>query len=164
MLARAGSVNAPLPALSAAAGSHFSGDPAEFNGVLRKGIHNPVAEVFDQAGFERIKRTKTALEGEALRAKLRRAHLVGIRSRTQLNAGALAKCGVLRAIGCFCIATNQVDLDAAMIQGVPVVNVVFSNSRGVAKLVLAEAIMLMRDIPREHAKPAICPRRRTRTT
>jgi D-3-phosphoglycerate dehydrogenase len=63
----------------------------------------------------------------------------------------LAGARELRAVGCFCIGTNQVDLDAAMTQGVPVFNAPFSNTRSVAELVLAEAIMLMRDIPRKNA-------------
>ena len=50
-------------------------------------------------------------------------------------------------VGCFCIGTNQVDLDAAQERGIPVFNAPFSNTRSVAELVLAETIMLMRGIP-----------------
>src|SRR3546814_1713577 len=70
---------------------------------------------------------------------LRGAHLIGIRSRTHLDAALLAGAPDLQAIGCFCIGTNQVDLDAAMLRGIPVFNAPFSNTRSVAELVLGEA-------------------------
>ena len=145
-------MNAPLRAVSSGNGPRFSRDPAELNVVLLEGIHDTAVEVFEDAGFERIEQVKTALEGERLREKLRHAHLVGIRSRTQLDIHALAGSTELRAIGCFCIGTNQVDINAAMMRGVPVFNAPFSNTRSVAELVLAEAIMLLRDIPRKNAQ------------
>jgi D-3-phosphoglycerate dehydrogenase / 2-oxoglutarate reductase len=52
----------------------------------------------------------------------------------------------LIAIGCFCIGTNQVDLRAAARRGVAVFNAPFSNTRSVAELTLAEAVMLLRGI------------------
>jgi D-3-phosphoglycerate dehydrogenase len=57
----------------------------------------------------------------------------------------------LIAVGCFCIGTNQVDLDAARKVGVPVFNAPYSNTRSVAELVIAEAIMLLRGIPQKNA-------------
>jgi D-3-phosphoglycerate dehydrogenase len=57
----------------------------------------------------------------------------------------------LTGIGCFCIGTNQVDLNAAMSRGIPVFNAPFSNTRSVAELVLAEVIMLLRGIPQRNA-------------
>ena len=58
----------------------------------------------------------------------------------------------LIAVGCFCIGTNQVDLDAAQAIGVPVFNAPYSNTRSVAELVIAEAILLMRRIPQKNAE------------
>jgi len=52
----------------------------------------------------------------------------------------------LLAIGCFCIGTNQVDLEYAAKRGVTVFNSPFSNSRSVAELVIGEVIMLARRI------------------
>ena len=60
----------------------------------------------------------------------------------------------LIGVGCFCIGTNQVDLDAAQERGVPVFNAPFSNTRSVAELVLAETILLMRGIPHRNAAGA----------
>ena len=76
--------------------------------------------------------------------------MLGIRSRTQLTAEALAAARRLLAVGCFCIGTNQVDLTAAMRGGVPVFNAPFSNTRSVAELVLAEAVLLLRGVPEKH--------------
>ncbi len=58
----------------------------------------------------------------------------------------------LRAIGCFCIGTNQVDLTAALDLGIPVFNAPYSNTRSVAELVIAEAQLLLRGIPEKNAK------------
>lgn len=58
----------------------------------------------------------------------------------------------LVAIGCFCIGTNQVDLNAAAKRGVPVFNAPFSNTRSVAELVIGELLLLLRGIPEANAK------------
>jgi D-3-phosphoglycerate dehydrogenase len=78
--------------------------------------------------------------------------MLGIRSRTQLDATAIAAAERLIAVGCFCIGTNQVDLGAATQVGVPVFNAPYSNTRSVAELVLAEAILLLRGIPEKNAQ------------
>lgn len=49
-------------------------------------------------------------------------------------------------IGCFCIGTNQVDLNAAATAGISVFNSPFSNSRSVAELVIGEVIALSRQL------------------
>jgi len=119
--------------------------------VLFEGIHPSALEVLRQGGYQHIETHAKALAGEELRAALHGAHMVGIRSRTQLTAAVLEHAPHLEAIGCFCIGTNQVDLSAAMRQGIPVFNAPFSNTRSVAELVLAEITMLMRGIPEKNA-------------
>src|SRR5690606_427681 len=79
------------------------------------------------------------------------AHFVGIRSRTQLTEEVLEVASKLIGIGCFCIGTNQVDLMAAMERGIAVFNAPYSNTRSVAELVLAEAILLLRGVPEKNA-------------
>jgi len=88
----------------------------------------------------------------ALRRALHGADVVGIRSRTQIDAALLAEFPHLRAIGCFCIGTNQVDIDTAMMQGIPVFNAPFSNTRSVAELVIGETILLLRRIPEKNTR------------
>src|SRR5690606_24429048 len=89
---------------------------------------------------------------DRLLEELKDADVVGIRSRTQLTRERLEAAPKLRAIGCFCIGTNQVDLNAAMLRGIPVFNAPFSNTRSVAELVIAETILLLRRIPEKNAR------------
>lgn len=120
--------------------------------VLFENIHASAHEVFEAAGFDDIKIYASSLPPADLPDALRGAALVGIRSRTHLTAELLAGAPDLRAVGCFCIGTNQVDLDFAMARGTPVFNAPYSNTRSVAELVLGEAILLLRRIPEKNAR------------
>ncbi|MDT3680472.1 MAG: phosphoglycerate dehydrogenase [Burkholderiaceae bacterium] len=120
--------------------------------VLFEGIHASAVDVLRNDGYTNVDTYKQSLAGDELARALEGAHFVGIRSRTHLTAEVLAQAPKLTAIGCFCIGTNQVDLDAAALRGVPVFNAPFSNTRSVAELVLGEVIMLMRGIPQKNAK------------
>jgi D-3-phosphoglycerate dehydrogenase len=119
--------------------------------LLLEGVSQSAVESFRQAGYTQIEAHSKALPENELKAQLAEAHIVGIRSRTQLTADALAHARRLIAVGCFCIGTNQVDLPAARRLGVPVFNAPYSNTRSVAELVVAEAIMLLRGIPQKNA-------------
>ena len=79
--------------------------------------------------------------------RLKGVQLLGIRSRTKLTPEVFAKAPDLIAAGCFCIGTNQVDLEAAAKAGVYIFNAPFANTRSVAELTLASTVMLMRGIP-----------------
>lgn len=129
----------------------FSRPTSELSLVLLEGIHESAVQALVDGGFENIQQHSKALEGDALLEAVRGANYLGIRSRTQVSAQVLAAAPELRAVGCFCIGTNQVDLGSAREVGVPVFNAPFSNTRSVAELVMSEAIMLMRDIPRKNA-------------
>jgi len=119
--------------------------------LLLEGISPSAVAVFRDAGYTDIETHAGSLSGERLVERIREAHIIGIRSRTQLTADVLAEARRLMAVGCFCIGTNQVDLEAAARAGVPVFNAPYSNTRSVAELVLAEIIMLMRGVPARHA-------------
>ena len=120
--------------------------------VLFEGISQSAVDVFTAAGYQQVELLSKSLSGDELKARIANAHIVGIRSRTQLTAEVLAEARKLITIGCFCIGTNQVDLEAAELAGVPVFNAPYSNTRSVAELVVAEAIMLMRGIPQKNAE------------
>ncbi|HET7610604.1 MAG TPA: phosphoglycerate dehydrogenase [Rhodanobacteraceae bacterium] len=120
--------------------------------VLLEGIHQSAVEAFEAAGYTRVERHDKALPREQLLEAIADAHIVGIRSRTQLDGEAIAQARRLLAVGCFCIGTNQVDLANARGRGVPVFNAPYSNTRSVAELVVAEAILLMRRIPERNAE------------
>ena len=124
---------------------------ARFKVVLLEGIHASAAEALRRDGYTNIVASPKALSGAELNAALADAHFLGIRSRTRLTAEVLHAAPNLVAVGAFCIGTNQIDLHAAMLRGVPVFNAPFSNTRSVAELVLAEIIMLLRGIPAKNA-------------
>lgn len=119
--------------------------------LLLEGVHDNALKVLNEAGYTNIEYIKTALDEDELIEKIKDAHFIGIRSRTQLTRKVLESAEKLICIGCFCIGTNQVDLDAALELGIPIFNAPYSNTRSVAELVLAETIMLMRGIPEKNA-------------
>lgn len=135
--------------LSAMSKTSTSKDKIKF--LLLEGIDPSAIDVIEAAGYTQIESLPGALSGEDLKQKISGAHFLGIRSRTQLTADVLAHATRLAAVGCFCIGTNQVDLDAARALGIAVFNAPFSNTRSVAEMVLAEAILLMRGIPEKSA-------------
>jgi len=119
--------------------------------LLLEGIHNSASEFFRANGYSNIESFPNALDDALLKEKLKSANIIGIRSRTQLTKEMLSHTGKLLAVGCFSIGTNQVDGHAARLMGIPVFNAPFSNTRSVAELVIAEAILLMRNIPGKNA-------------
>ena len=119
--------------------------------LLLEGIHPRARKVIESAGYTNIVEKAGALTPDDLRKALDGVHFVGIRSRTQLDAAAINAANRLTAVGCFCIGTNQVDLQYAQNAGTPVFNAPFANTRSVAELSLAEIIMLMRGIPQKNA-------------
>ncbi|QNN46410.1 phosphoglycerate dehydrogenase [Thermomonas brevis] len=120
--------------------------------LLLEGVSQTAVDTFKAAGYSQIDYHAKALPEDELKARIAEAHIVGLRSRTQLTAEVLAEAKRLVAIGCFCIGTNQVDLDAAEVAGIPVFNAPYSNTRSVAELVVAQAVMLMRGIPQKNAE------------
>lgn len=123
--------------------------------LLLEGVHQSAIDALNAAGYSNIEYYKTALAEDELIDKISEAHFVGIRSRTQLTEKVLSHAHKLMAVGCFCIGTNQVNLDAASEKGVVVFNAPFSNTRSVAELVIGQLILLLRGIPE---KNAICHR------
>lgn len=130
----------------------FSRLKSEANVLLLEGVNETALGALKHSGFERITEIRGALAPEALAQCIHDVHYLGIRSGTRITREVLDAATQLRAIGCFCIGTNQVDVAYAQSVGIPVFNAPFSNTRSVAELVLAEAILLMRDIPAKNAR------------
>jgi len=120
--------------------------------LLLEGLHPSTVETLKANGYTNIETLKTSLPEDELIRKIKNVHFIGIRSRTQLNENVIAAAKKLVAVGCFCIGTNQVDLKATLIRGIPVFNAPFSNTRSVAELVLGQIIILLRGIPAKNAK------------
>ena len=123
--------------------------------LLVEGVSQAAADLFAERGYANVERLPKALDAAQLAAKIKGVHILGIRSRTELTAGALAHADRLIAAGCFSVGTDQVDLAAAKAAGVPVFNAPFSNTRSVAELTIGEIVMLFRRIfPRSVAAHA----------
>lgn len=118
--------------------------------VLLEGTHPSGTHLIEKAGFD-VTVHHGALGGEALIEAIGRAHVVGVRSKTQLTGEVLKQCERLLAVGCFCAGTNQVDLEVATLGGVPVFNSPFSNTRSVAELTISEIISLHRRVSHRSA-------------
>lgn len=119
--------------------------------LLLEGVDPSAVDALNKAGYTNVEYQKKALDGQELLDAIENVHFIGIRSRTHLTAEVLQHAKKLIGIGCYCIGTNQVDLEAAAALGIPVFNAPFSNTRSVAELVTGEYLQLLRDIPARNA-------------
>ncbi len=118
---------------------------SEIKILLLENVHPVAAEAFASEGFA-VETVKGSISEQELIARVRDAHILGIRSKTQVTPAVLDEARRLLAVGAFCIGTNQVSLKHANQRGVPVFNAPFSNTRSVAELILAEVVMLSRHL------------------
>lgn len=119
----------------------------KINILLLENISEQAVQNFKKAGYSSIKRIGGALPEKELIKEVKEAHLLGIRSKSQITPAVLNAAGKLQAIGCFCIGVNQVNLGQARANGVTVFNAPYSNTRSVAELVIGLSVMLIRRIP-----------------
>jgi D-3-phosphoglycerate dehydrogenase len=115
--------------------------------LLLEKIHDVAEAQLKEAGFT-VRRVNAALKEDELIEHLAGVHVLGIRSKTNVTKKVLESANAkdLMAIGAFCIGTNQIALTEAMKRGVCVFNAPFSNTRSVAELIIAEVIMLSRQL------------------
>jgi len=125
-------------------------DKSKIKILLLEGVHQSALEVFEAAGYTNITSLSGAISESELIDQISEVHILGIRSRTQVNKAVMFHAKKLIAVGCFCIGTNQIDLHSALEKGTAVFNAPFSNTRSVAELVIAEAILLLRGIPEKN--------------
>jgi D-3-phosphoglycerate dehydrogenase / 2-oxoglutarate reductase len=119
----------------------------KINVLLLENISEIAVKNFQRNGYTQVQRLSKALPESELIDAIKNAHILGIRSKTQITPTVLNAAQRLQAIGCFCIGVNQVNLNAATDHGVAVFNAPYSNTRSVAELVIGAAIMLIRRIP-----------------
>ncbi len=118
-------------------------DNGRVKALLVENIHPDAVPILAESGIEATV-LRGALPREQLIEALRDVDLLGIRSKTHVDATVLDAAPHLVAVGAFCIGTNQIDLRAASSRGVAVFNAPYSNTRSVVELVLAEMIALTR--------------------
>ncbi len=112
--------------------------------LLLENIHQAAEDNFLAAGYRRVERYSESLSEDRLIKILPGTQILGVRSKTRISERVLRAAPQLIAVGCFCIGTDQVDIDGATRRGVAVFNAPFSNTRSVAELTIAEIIMLAR--------------------
>ena len=118
---------------------------SEIKVLLLENVHPSADELFGGEGFQ-IERVKGALKEGELIERIRDVHILGIRSKTQVTERVLDEARRLLVVGAFCIGTNQIRLAHANENGVPVFNAPFSNTRSVAEMVIAEVVVLSRQL------------------
>jgi len=114
--------------------------------LFLENISDAAIQLFKDTGYTDIKKIAGALSEDELIDAIKDVHLLGIRSKTMITEKVLQHATKLRAIGCFCIGTNQVNLKAATKKGIVVFNAPYSNTRSVAELVIGSSIMLIRKV------------------
>jgi D-3-phosphoglycerate dehydrogenase len=123
---------------------HFSFPKEKIRILLLENIHSAAEDTFRNSDYSLIEKSAGGLSEEQLLEVIPRVHILGLRSKTRVTKRVLAAAPRLLAVGCFCIGTDQVDLEAAAQHGVAVFNAPFSNTRSVAELTIAEVVMLAR--------------------
>ncbi|EFQ28160.1 D-isomer specific 2-hydroxyacid dehydrogenase [Colletotrichum graminicola] len=120
-------------------------DTQDIKILLLENVNQTGKDILAEQGYQ-VEALKTSLPEDQLIEKIRDVHVIGIRSKTKLTEKVLREAKNLLVVGCFCIGTNQVDLEYAAAHGIAVFNSPFANSRSVAELVIAEIITLARQL------------------
>lgn len=113
--------------------------------LLVENIHPVAKQRLEEEGFD-VDLISHAPSEDELMSLLPHYQAIGIRSKTEMTKKVLENNKHLLTVGCFCIGTNQVNLDAAKACGIPVFNAPHSNTRSVAELVIAELVVLSRQL------------------
>jgi D-3-phosphoglycerate dehydrogenase len=119
--------------------------------LLLENISDAAVDELRVGGYANVQKVNGALSEAELAKAVKDAHLLGVRSKTQITKRVIEAADRLLAIGCFCIGVNQVDLGAATKRGVAVFNAPYSNTRSVAELIIGLCVMLIRKIPDKNA-------------
>lgn len=117
----------------------------DFKVLLLENVNQAGVDILKDQGYQ-VEFLKSSLPEDQLIEKIKDVHVIGIRSKTKLTEKVLSHAKELIVIGCFCIGTNQVDLNYAAKKGIAVFNSPFSNSRSVAEQTIGEIICLARQL------------------
>ena len=113
--------------------------------LLLENPHDVADDIFAKFGIE-VTRVTGALSEDDLIDALEGVDYLGLRSKTEVTERVLRARPELKAIGAFCIGTNQIDLATATEMGIAVFNAPYSNTRSVVELAIGEIIDLSRRV------------------
>lgn len=136
---------APLPPAPRRATEQAPPPVQQPRALLLENVHEQAVHDLRDAGFD-VAHHEGALSEDELIAALPGVQVLGVRSATRITRRVLEAAPDLRAIGAFCIGTDQTDLAAATEQGVAVFNAPYANSRSVVELAVAQIIALNRGL------------------
>tara|TARA_B100002049_G_scaffold41245_1_gene27873 strand:- start:29 stop:1261 length:1233 start_codon:yes stop_codon:yes gene_type:complete len=113
--------------------------------LLLEKIDTVAKSIFEKEGYE-IETFDTSLNEKELSKKIKDISILGIRSKTIITKKVLQSANRLLSIGAYCIGTNLINLKECQKKGVIVFNAPYSNTRSVVEIVIAQIIILMRNI------------------
>ena len=113
--------------------------------LLLEKIDTIAKSIFEKEGYE-IKTFDTSFNEKELSEKIKDISILGIRSKTIITKKVLQSANRLLSIGAYCIGTNLINLKECQKKGVIVFNAPYSNTRSVVEIVIAQIIILMRNI------------------
>ena len=116
--------------------------------LLLERINTIAKSIFEKEGYE-IETFNKSLNEKELSEKIKDISILGIRSKTIITKKVLQSANRLLSIGAYCIGINQINLKECQKKGVIVFNAPFSNTRSVVEIVIAQIIILMRNIIRK---------------
>lgn len=100
-------------------------------------------ELFENEGYE-VEVLPSRLDPDTLPVFVADSLALGIRSLPSVPESVFETAPSLQAIGCFCIGTDQIDMQSAREYGVAVFNSKYENTRSVAELTIHNIIGLLR--------------------
>ena len=113
--------------------------------LLLEKIDTIAKSIFEKEGYE-IETFDRSLNEKELSEKIKDISILGIRSKTIITKKVLQSANRLLSIGAYCIGTNLINLKECQKKGVIVFNAPYSNTRSVVEIVIAQIIILMRNI------------------
>ena len=113
--------------------------------LLLENVNKISNELFSKHNFI-VETHKKSLEKSVLIEKIKNIDILGIRSKTNITREIIDSAKNLKVIGCFCIGTDQVDLEYAAKKGIVVFNSPYMNTRSVAELAISHIINLSRQV------------------
>lgn len=124
---------------------------SKIKALLLENIETSAKEIMEKEGYQ-VESLKGALSEDELLKIIGNFSILGIRSKTKITAKVLEQAKKLKAVGAFCIGTDQMDLPTLTQNGVAAFNAPFQNTRSVVELAIGEIIMLARGIPQKNIK------------
>lgn len=118
---------------------------SKIRALLLENIEVSAKQALEKEGY-RVELLKKALNENQLSEVIKDISVLGIRSKTRITQKVLEKANKLKAVGAFCIGTDQMDLTTLTQTGVAVFSAPFQNTRSVCELAIGEMIVMLRGV------------------